>query len=53
MVWDYDGSCDFVVGGDTGLQVVCTHTCDTTYQYHRLAIARALVTRVARARVDI
>ena len=33
------GSCDFVVGGDTGLQVksyilmVCTHTRDTTYQY--------------------
>ena len=33
LIYDYDGSCDFVVGGDTGLQVVCTHTCDTTYQY--------------------
>ena len=60
-VLDYDGSCDFVVGGDTGLQVksyilmVCTHTRNTTYQYKTstiVAMARALVTPAARARVD-
>ena len=37
--------------------MVCTHTSDTTYHavqnvYHRLAMALALVTPAARARVD-